>query len=415
MAMLLTDKLKSVAVDAKAIRESLSLHDPRNPGFDPGTAEHGYRQIGRGGDGWNRRIAEAASLISDVHTGRRPDWHLREAMTTSDFPLLFGDLLYRQLLGNYQPWPVTYPSYFRILDVKDFRTMNMLTIDGGTGLFTNAQGDFGTLKQYEPYPETKFEEGRYTLSVGKYGKRYGISMEMVVNDDLNAFSQRPILMASGARRSEEYLATTMLVDANGPHASFFTVANKNIISGNPAPSVAALQEGFITLGAMVDADGQPILIDASILVCGPADEVKWQNVLNATQLRIADTGTSSTATQWLYTQNWMKSRVTLVVNPYFPYVASTLWNSGSGTQPWLLIASPSNPANRPAFMFGFLRGRQQPQLFMKDPDTISLSGGRSDPMEGSFDNDAIDYKIRHIFGAAQGDPKMAVSSNGSGR
>ena len=37
-----------------------------------------------------------------------------------------------------------------------------------------------------------------------------------------------------------------------------------------------------------------------------------------------------------------------------------------------------------------------------------------DPTEGDFESDSIDYKLRHIIGASQGDPKMAVSSDGSG-
>ncbi len=43
---------------------------------------------------------------------------------------------------------------------------------------------------------------------------------------------------------------------------------------------------------------------------------------------------------------------------------------------------------------------------------MMLGGGASSPLEGNFDNDDINYKIRHIFGAAQVDPKMAIASFG---
>lgn len=399
--MILIDRLKSIAREAADIRRHVTLYNPNDPAFTADFAREGQeRELGgRAREAGMRRCAE---LFSDIFEGRRPSWHLREAMTTSDFPLLFGDLLYRQLLGNYQPWPVTYPGYFRIMDLNDFRNLNLYTIDGGQGILPQ-------VVQGAPYPEVKFVEGRYQISVLKYGQRYGITFEMVINDDLNAFQQRPLLMATGCRRSEQYLATGQMCDVNGPHASFFTSGNKNIITGNPALSLPGLQTAFKTLAAQKDKDGQPIMINAVNLVVTPNDEVTARNILAATEIRVNDGSGGASAGQFLYTENWMKSRVNLFVEPYIPVVASSC-----ATNPWFLVNNPNDLTQRPAFMFGFLRGRRQPQLTMKSPDQMSLGGGDTNVLEGNFDNDSIDYKVRHIFGAAQGDPIMAASSNGSG-
>jgi hypothetical protein len=57
----------------------------------------------------SKRLAEAARLHRDARSGRRPHAKalmVKEAMTTSDFPLLFGDILDRQLLASYADWPV---------------------------------------------------------------------------------------------------------------------------------------------------------------------------------------------------------------------------------------------------------------------------------------------------------------------
>jgi len=337
-------------------------------------------------------------MMSEIREGSRPDWHMKEAMSTSDFPLLFGDVLYRQLLGNYIPYPITYPSYFRIIDVKDFRTLNLYAIDGGQGLLDQ-------VKEYAPYPETSFVETPYSVSVKKYGRRYGISFEMGIQDDLGAFNDRPLLMALGARRSEEWLATTMLVDSNGPHATFFSAANKNLATG--PLTIDNLQKAFTMLKKQVDRDGHPIVVETVTLVTTPGNEIIALNILNALQIRVNDGVGGGSSSQFLYAENWMKNKVQLVINPYIGYVATN-----STTEPWFLVASPNDTSQRPAFMFAFLRGRRQPQLWVKDPDAILLGGGDSSPLEGSFDNDAIDYKLRHIFGAAQGDPKFAVASAG---
>lgn len=402
--MLLTERLRGITAEARKIRESMTFHDPRAKEFDNSYGVgRGERNIAarRGQAAWDQRVAECAELMHAVYTGRRPMWHLKEAMTTSDFPGLFGDLLYRQLLGNYMPYPVSYPNWCRIVETNDFRTLNLYTIDGGTSALTSV------VKERQPYPEIKFLEGKYTLAVAKYGRRYGISFEMVVNDDLNAFAQRPLLMAQGARRGEEYLATGLLAQSTGPHATFFSSGNKNIVTGNPVLSIAGLQTAFGVLAAQVDVEGSPIVIQAVTLVVPPSLQITAENILNAIQIRIAEAG--GTANQLMYVNNWMKSRVTLAVDPYLPIIDTTRGNTA-----WYLVADPNDLNTRPAFAFGFLRGYREPQLFVKDSDQRNLGGGPVDALQGDFDSDSIDYKLRHIFGATQVDPKMAVASSGAG-
>ena len=392
--MLLTDKLKAISQQTREIRESLT--DVRTPA-DVEFANEGRRQI-RATGAPSRQVMALASMMSEIREGRRPDWHIREAMSTSDFPLLFGDLLYRQLLGNYVPYPTTYQNYFRIIDVKDFRQLNLYAIDGGQGLLEE-------VKEYAPYPETSFVETPYKVSVKKYGRRYVISFELGIQDDLGAFTDRPQLMAIGARRSEEWLATSQLVDVNGPIAPFFSAANKNLATG--PLTIDNLQKAFTMLKKQTDKDGHPIVMETVHLVTTPGNEIVALNILNALQIRVNDGVGGGSASQFLYAENWMKNKLQLSINPYINYIAT-----GLATEPWFLIASPSDVSQRPAFMFAFLRGRRQPQLWVKDPDAILLGGGDSSPLEGSFDNDAIDYKLRHIFGAAQGDPKGAIASFG---
>lgn len=398
--MLLTDRLRTIGNEAKRIRESLTFTNPRGADFDSSYGiGRGERSVRGQGPQWDALVAECAELMRDVYTGKRPGWHLKEAMTTSDFPNLFGDLLYRQLLGNYMPYPVSYPNYMRIVETNDFRKLHLYTLDGATAALTDP------IKERAPYPEVKFVEGANTVQVAKYGRRYGITFEMVVNDDLNAFAQRPLLMAQGARRGEEYLATKLLTAGNGPDPNFFKAGNNNVITGNPVLSIAALQTGFGVLSAQLDAEGSPIVIQAATLVVPPALSIVAENILNAIQIRIAESG--GTANQLMYVNNWMKSRLTLAVNPYLPILDPVKGNTA-----WYLVADPNDLNGRPAFVFAFLRGYRQPQLFVKDPDARLIGGGASDALEGDFDSDSIDYKLRHMFGGTQVDPKMAAASAG---
>src|ERR1700733_1150474 len=66
---------------------------------------------------YQRQLVEAARLLADVYSGRRPVYHLKEALGTADFPNLFGDILDRQLLSNYRETPQTYRNYCSISTV----------------------------------------------------------------------------------------------------------------------------------------------------------------------------------------------------------------------------------------------------------------------------------------------------------
>jgi hypothetical protein len=266
--------------------------------------------------------------------------------------------------------------------------------------------------ELEEYSAASLTDGSYSYSVGKYGRRVPISWETMVNDDLNAFRTLPQRLALAAARSESKFATGLYVDANGPHATLYSAGNKNQVkiangasSDNPALSIGALQDALIVLSKMVDADGEPIVIETIELVVPPALEVTAQNILNATELWLNTAG--GLANQQLHVVNWMKNRLRLNVDPYIPVVAGT----ANGNTSWFLFANPAE--SRPAIEIGFLRGHEAPELFMKAPNAQRISGG-VDPMAGDFDTDSFEYKVRHVFGGTRMDPKATVASNGSG-
>jgi hypothetical protein len=401
--MRLTERLKAIKADAQAIRESMTYSDPRSKGFDPSFGlDARERLVRQQAASYERkqRVAECANLIAEVLEGSRPEWHLKEAMTTSDFPDLMGDVMYRSLLGNFQTQAPIWPALAKKRILKDFRALNLLSIAGGGT-------ELDPVSEREPYPEISFTEDKRQVQVAKYGRRYGISFEMLINDDLEAFATRPQMMAQAARVSEELLVMRQYFDINGPHAGFFTGPNGNIVTANPVLSIAGLQTAYTVLAAQRDEDGNPIIIDTVTLAVVPALEVTAQNILNAISIELREAG--GTDDQRLTAVNWMAKKVRLVVMHYQPLVATA-----ETTNNWMLVANPNNPSGRAACEFAYLRGRTDPQMFIKDSNQRQLGGGEVSEMEGDFDTDAIDYKVRHIMGASQGDPKCAVASSGAG-
>lgn len=400
--MKLMEALESFKADAEAVRKSVTVN-PDRVSEDIKQDELGYGRINnrRTNPQYIRALTECGRLIISTRKGISSDWKLKEAMSTSDFPLLFGDLMYRQLLGNYQVIEPTYKKIAQSFTVSDFRYLSLYTIDGGRAIPE-------AVAERAPYPELGFTEGRYQMKVGKFGRTFGISFEMVVNDDLNAFQSRPGELAVGFRMMEEKTVTSLWIDASGPHASFFTSGNKNKLASNAPLSHDAIQAIMTLMSRQTDSDGNPIVITGYELVVPPALEVTAGNLINALQLDIGIYPASGASTTRLTAVNWIKGKLGVTVNPWIPLIATT----ANGDTTWAIFARTGS--GKPALAYAHLRGREGPQMFMKNPDAINLDGGMSSPMEGNFATDAIDYKARGFFGAIRIDPKSAYASNGSG-
>jgi len=359
------------------------------------------RRMNKKSDQYKKELTEAAKLLQGVMGGS--SWAkatFEEAMTTSDFPLLFGDIIDRQILTGYEETPRTWNNYIREGTVPDFRQVKRHYIDGGEGTLDEV-GEKGE------YKERSISEGDYTYQVAKYGNRFNFSWETMINDDLGAFQDVPAKFGRAARRTEERFATSLFVDADGPHTDLFDAANT--IDDNPELSIEALQEAFQLINEQTDEDGEPIVFDKIHLVVPPALEITAQNILNSTQLEITGNLGGGSSDQKLITANWIRNRVELHVNHYIPIIGTA---GTVGQDSWFLFGDPQN--NRPAAEVGFLQGYRDPQVFMKAPNAMLVGQNNQDPMLGDFESDNIQYKVRHILGGTQMSPKAVVASDGSG-
>lgn len=362
---------------------------------------------------YRRALAEAFDLYEQVLQGsRRAAVTFQEAMSTSDFQHLFGDILDRQILANYQQQPVRWGRIARRGRVRDFRQVKRYTLDGGEAVLDEVQ-------EHDEYPAADLTDNFYSYSVTKKGRRIPLSWESMINDDLDAFASIPNRLGNAARRSEERFVTSLFATDGGPRSSFFSSTNKNLIHSstygnvpdNPPLDVQGLQYAFEVLGRQVDQDGGPILVEGVTLWVPPALEVPANNIVNATEITTA-TGSTSDATSsgeqdQLRVANWLSNRVSIEVDPWLPILDPT-----NGSTAWYLFADPD--VGRPAMEVGFLTGHETPELFQKSSNQTRVGGGMADPMDGDFDTDAVEWKLRHVFGGTLMDPKSAVASKGTG-
>jgi hypothetical protein len=322
---------------------------------------------------------------------------LREAMVTADFPYLFGDVLDRSLMAQWSTSIPNWQAFVKQGTVKDFRQAKMYGIEG-MGAVLEAVGERAEYPERGPSEETPI-----TRQVAKYGARFGISFETMINDDLGALRDLPQKLVVAARRTEALSVTNQYCGTAGPDATLYSVGNNNIITSNPVLSIAGLATGFLKMGSQVDVDGFPEIVDAIVLVVPPALEITAQNILNATVLEVATGGGAYNAMDQLVVRNWMNGRLQLVVDPYIGLVATT-----NATTSWFLFAATT--AARPAMQMDYLVGHESPELFVKTPNASRVGGGT---VPESFETEEQEYKVRHIYGVTTIDPHATVASNGT--
>jgi hypothetical protein len=349
--------------------------------------------------GYQQRFSEAMVLYKNVIKGsKRAALDFQEAMTTSDFSFLFGDIIDRQMLSAYQQIPVQWEQLARAGRVRDFRTVKRFTLDGGESVLQE-------VGEQSEYPAADLSDGDYEYRVRKFGRRIPLSWETLVNDDLDAFADIPRRLGNAARRSEERFATSLYATATGPDSTFFASGNANVTTVQL--NVAGLQEAMRMLGEQTDTEGSPIYIEAATLVVPPSLEVPARNILNATEILAADGGGPGTGNDQLRVTNWMRNRVSLIVNPWLPIIDQT-----TGSTAWYLFANPT--AGRPAMEIGRLIGHEAPELFQKSANATRVGGGVVDPTDGDFDTDSVEWKVRHVMGGTLMDAKSALASTGTG-
>jgi len=334
-------------------------------------------------------------------------YQLKEAMVTADFPYLFGDVLDRSLMAA---WGTTMPAWQEYIDqgtVRDFRQAKMLGIEG-MGAVLDAVGERAEYPERGPVEETPI-----TRQVSKYGGRFGISFEAMINDDLGALRSLPQKLVEAARRTEALAASKMYVGtaSAGFNTALYSDSFDNIVnthagasSNNPALSLAGLAQAFLVMAGHKDVDGFPIVVDAVTLVVPPALKVTANNIINATEINIATGGGNTSGQDQLRVANWMRNNLNVVVDPYISMCATS-----NASTCWFLFASKGAP--RTAIHMDYLVGHESPELFVKTPNASRVGGGT---VPESFETDAQDYKVRHIFGLTQIAPYATVASNGSG-
>jgi len=353
-------------------------------------------------------MVRAMDLINNKRGYPPHKWEflMKEAITTDDFPYLFGQIVDRQVLAAYKAWTANWRAYTKMNTVPDFNTVRRHKVQGN-------DDNLALVAEKGEYLVGPMVESRYTYNVAKRGRQFDISWEAIINDSLNAFGDMPERYARAAIRTEARFATSLYCSAAGPNALLFGAAPGGIVDvdgqavinqGVLPLTIANLELTMALMAAQTDINGEPVMARGAHLVVPPHLEMTARQILTST-MKMWTQVAAGGAVPYPMTNVIPQLGLTLHVDPYLPVIDGT----GTEDTTWYLFADPAQGA---AMEFGHLRGHETPEICMKASDKVTVGGGAMSPFSGDFATDNIFYRVRIVIGGTQLDPRFAYAQVG---
>lgn len=332
-------------------------------------------------------------LITDASSAKpspRGTYRLREALSTSEFPVYFGDVLQREVLARFTMWAKPWERYTKTGTFNDLTRKKRATQFRGGSETLQQVGENG------PYPSASTSPVHFEWKGYKYGKDFPVTWETWLADDLDGLRDLPNVLATSAQAAEQELATSFYVDANGPHASLYTIQNGNV--GTLPLSVTSLEDGFTAMAGFRDpVTGHPILNRPRYLVVTPEDEINARRIVESSTVTFA----GATSGMPFATNNIISTvGLEVIVDPWIRVIGS---NIAAADRPWFLFSDPNSGPLGPGLAFAQLdrlRGMNGPLLLQQAGQFRALGGG-DDPRGPMNDMDATNIRVIHALGGRQ--------------
>jgi ATP-dependent protease ClpP protease subunit len=297
-----------------------------------------------------------------VAIGDRENLVILALHSSSDFPYILGNVLNKILLPAYMAATPTYRAVGGQKNFNDFRAHTFMRL-----------GDFPDLLKVDESGEVKFgtiSEGKETVTMYAYGRRMGLSRQMLINDDLSAFTDMAAMAGTRVSNFENAAFYTALT-SNSSTGPTMNDGNKLFDSsnhGNYTSSGTAVNV-ILELGKMrakmrkqTGLDGVKLNLSPKYLLVGPDNET------------VAEQVTTQTTAQQSSNVNKIGPSLTLAVD-------ANIANYG-----WYLFA---DPMVAPAMIWGSLVGQTGPRVMTKEGWSVE---GVEFKVMRDFGTGAIDYR-----------------------
>jgi len=316
---------------------------------------------------------ETTAALPDEEVVTRAIMTRAVGQTTSDFTYLLSNVANKALLTGFDEAPETWQTWTRRGQLPDFKTAERINMSGFTGLAEVAEDGEITYG--------KFTDRKETIKLVQYAKKYRMSRQLIINDDLGGLTQVPRMMGRAANRKIGDIVYALL-NTTGPTltqdstALWDTATHKNYVAANTAPTVATLTTATTAMAKQTDPNSGAVLnIRPRYLVVPVALE---------TAARVLMAAQDDPAGATIRTPNPFAGRFEVVAD-------ARLDGQTYGAYAWYLFADPNV---YDTFEVAFLNGIAEP--YLRENQSWDLQG--VEYVVGiDFGVSALDFRAVHKY------------------
>jgi hypothetical protein len=288
-------------------------------------------------------------------------------VTTGALANLLANSMTKRVVADYAAQPKWWQPLVTRNAISDFKQQQRIHLNDFASLSTVAENG--------AYTNLAWGDTRETYTPAKRGNLVVVTLESIRNDDLYAIRRIPTKLAAAAIATiNDFVAS--LFTANGGAgallADTFPIFDATNHQGNAvagaagALSPATLQAALVALLKMTNSAGKRLGVQGKYLLVPPDLFYTARVLLESTNL---PGGANNDV-------NPVKGALEPISVPSF-----------TDNNNWYVLA---DPAQIEMIELGFLDGREVPELIAQSaPDAGSV-----------FTNDALAWKVRHVFGGA---------------
>lgn len=199
------------------------------------------------------------------------------AHATSDFPAVLSNVAGKTLRKGYEQAPQTFKRWMRPAKASDFKQITRLQLGGAPDFLLVPEG--GTFKM------GTIGEGKEVYALATYGRRLAFTRQMLINDDVDAFTRIPQMMGAAAARFESDAAYAPL---NGnPTMSdgipLFHASHKNLAAAGGGISETTLTDADVAMGAQTGLQGETLNLSGKYMLVGRKNRLPAMKILSGVQ------------------------------------------------------------------------------------------------------------------------------------
>lgn len=340
----------------------------------------------------DEKVVEAGLLLKRAEAGNiTAIATLREAFSTSDFPVLLGQGLQATAITAYKDTPKEFEDVVFDTTVPDFNRRRLVDLWGAD--------EFELVRQGEEYKASSKKTTDLEHGLGKYGKVAKITWELFLDRRFSDIADFPRDLAQGAIKTQNSAVADLLVKNGAWNADFFkSVSTLPLTADN-------LQKAINELAIRENHRDELVDVSSLYLVHGPALRSQVQALL--VHLEKVEITTTDGSKQ---TKQVQDNPFRNVVKPLESRSVGKRLGTDSGTA-WALIQGKGS--DLPSIIRTSLAGHPEVDIRVENAQGQSLGGGALSPQDGSFKDDTISYRGRVVTGIDPGFTPGVWASKGA--